>query len=87
MKVSIFPNNIKMGELTPCHKHDGTTNKSNYRPVNILPTVVKTFEMILNDQALAYMNKYPISPYLCGFRKGCSAQYSRIRMLEKGNLL
>ena len=37
--VSIFPDNLKMGELTPCHKHDDATNKSNYRPVSILPTV------------------------------------------------
>ena len=30
----------------------------------------------------AYMSKY-LSPYLCGFRKGYSTQYSLIRMLEK----
>ena len=39
VKDPIFPNNLEMGELTPCHKHDDITNKSNYRPVNILPTV------------------------------------------------
>ena len=82
MKVSIFPNNLKMGELTPCHKHDDTTNKSNYRPVSILPIVSKVFERILNEQALAYMSKN-LSPYLCGFHKGYITQYSLIRMLDK----
>ena len=80
VKVSIFPNNLKMGELAPCHKHNDTTN--NYRPVSILPTVSKVFERILNEQALAYMSKY-LSPYLRGFRKGYSTQYSLIQMLEK----
>ena len=80
--VSIFPNNLKMGELMSCHKHDDTTNKSNYRPVSILPTVSIVFERILNEQALAYTSKY-LSPYLCGFCKGYSTQYSIIRMLEK----
>ena len=50
---SIFPNNLKIGELTPCHKHDDKTYKSNYRPVSILPTVSKVFERILNEPALA----------------------------------
>ena len=27
VKVSIFPNNLKMGEITPCYKHNDTTDK------------------------------------------------------------
>ena len=42
----------------------------------------KLFERILNYQAYAYMNKN-LSPYLCGFRKGFSTQYSLMVMLEK----
>ena len=85
VKDGIFPNTLKMADLTPCHKHEETTEKSNYRPLSILPTVSKVFERIMNDQAYKYMNKY-LSPYLCGFRKGFSTQYSLIGMLEKWKL-
>ena len=82
VKESKFPGSLKISEITPCHKQDETTLKSNYRPVSILPTVSKLFERILKDQAYAYMNKNR-SPYLCGFRKGFSTQYSLMVMLEK----
>ena len=85
MKESKFPDSLKISEITPCHKQDATTSKSNYRPVSILPTVSKMFERILNDQAYAYMNKN-LSPYLCGFREGFSTRYSLIVMLEKWKL-
>ena len=85
VKESKFPDSLKISEITPCHKQDETTLKSNYRPVSILPTVSKIFERILNDQAYTYMNKH-LSPYLCGFRKGFSTQYSLIVMLEKWKL-
>ena len=77
-----FPDALKKAELTPCHKHEETTMKTHYRPVSILPTVSKIFERIINDQANAYMDSY-FSPYLCGFRKGFSTQYTLMAMLEK----
>ncbi len=77
-----YPDTLKKADLTPCHKQDETTNKSNYRPISILPTVSKVFERILDQQMYSYMNKH-FSSYLCGFRKGYSTQYSLIGMLEK----
>ena len=41
----------------------------------------KVFERILDQQLYPYMNKH-FSAYLCGFRKGCSTQYSLIGLLE-----
>ena len=85
VKESKFPDSLKISEIIPCHKQDETILKSNYRPVSTLPTVSKIFERILNDQAYAYMNKN-LSPYLYGFRKGFSIQYSLMVMLEKWKL-
>ena len=31
-----YPDTLKKANLTPCHKQDETTNKSNYRPISIL---------------------------------------------------
>ena len=73
---------MKLADITPCHKKDDTTDKSNYRPISILPTVSKLFERIMYEQAANHMNSF-FSPYLCGFRSGYGTQYSLIRMLER----
>ena len=77
-----YPDTLKKADLTPCYKQDETTDKSNYRPISILPTVSKLFERILDQQLYSYLNKH-FSSYLCGFRKGYSTQYSLIGMLQK----
>ena len=71
-----------MADITPAYKKGETTDKGNYRPVSILPSVSKIFERHMYDQINSYMNSY-LSPYLCGFRKNYSAQYCLIAMLER----
>ena len=77
-----FPDSLKLADITPTHKKDDTTNKENYRPVSILPSVSKIFERNMFDQISGYIDKY-LSPYFCGFRKGYSTQHCLIVMLEK----
>ena len=79
---STFPDSLKLAEVSPTHKKDDTTDKKNYRPISILPTVSKLFERNLYNQINSYMEKY-LSPHLCGFRKGFSTQDCLIVMLEK----
>ena len=33
----VFPNSLKIANITPAHKKDELTNKENYRPVSVLP--------------------------------------------------
>ena len=77
-----FPDTLKLADITPTYKKDDSTNKENYRPVSILSSVSKIFERSMFDQMSDYIDKF-LSPYLCGFRKGCSTQHSLIVMLEK----
>ena len=77
-----FPVPLKSADITPVHKKDDTTKKNNYRPVSILLSVSKIFERNMYNQIYTYMNKY-LSPYLCGFRKGYSAQHCLMVMLER----
>ena len=77
-----FPGPLKQADITPTHKKVDTTNKENYRPVSILPSVSKIFERNMFDQISGYIDKY-LSPHLCGFRKGYNTQHSLIVMLEK----
>ena len=79
-----FPASLKNADITPAHKKLETTLRINYRPISILPSVSKIFESNMYDQIYTHMDKY-LSPYLCGFRKGYSAQYCLMIMLERWN--
>ena len=80
MKISLIP--LKWRTIIPAFKKDDATDKSNYRPVSILHSVSKIFERNMYNQIYNYMNLH-LSPDLCGFRKGYSAQYCLITMLER----
>ena len=45
----------------------------NYRPVNVLPTISKLFERMMQKQIFDYIGKF-LFPFLCGYRKGFSTQ-------------
>ena len=45
--LSKFPNSLKLAEVTPAYKKDGTIDKKNYRPISILPSLSKIFKDIL----------------------------------------
>ena len=77
-----FPISLKQAHITPVHKKDDTNDKNNYRPVSILPSLSKAFEKCLYDQIYAYTDSI-LSKAQCGFRKGCSTQYSIIAIIKK----
>ena len=64
-------------------KNEDRLLKTNYRPVSILPTITKIYEMLFYIQIYEYFNSI-FSKYLCGFRKGHSTQHCLLFML--GNL-
>ena len=37
LSQDIFPDSLKLANITPVHKNDETTDKENYRPVSVLP--------------------------------------------------
>ena len=71
MKQNKFPNELKIASITPKFKKEDPLDKTNYRPISILPTVPKIFQGILFNQLQRFSNKL-LSPLLCGFRKGYS---------------
>ena len=76
-----FPNNLKNADITPTFKKGDHLSKCNYRPVSILPTLLKVYEKILYQQIYEYFN-HIFSKYLCGFRKHHSTQHCLLFMLE-----
>ena len=82
VNASIFPNNLKLADLTPGHKNGDRQNKSNYRPISILSTISKIYERVIYDQISTKFND-KLSIYQCGFRKGYSTQHCLMVMLDK----
>ena len=55
----------------------------NYRPVSGLTSCFPKFmKKIMQRQIISYIDNY-LSPFLCGFRKGCSPQNALICLIEK----
>ena len=79
---SNFDRGLKVADLAPVHKADERTSKKNYRNVSLLPVVSKIFEKLLQGQVSTYVEKF-LSTFLCGYRKGYSAQHALLIMLEK----
>ena len=78
----IFPHNQKLADISPIFKNDTKFSKHNYRPVSILSALSKISERLMMYQIDDYM-KDKLSMYLCGFRKGMSAQNCLLFMVEK----
>ena len=86
IKDLTFSNKLKEGDITPIFKKDrikkkDATNVENYRPVSVLPSTSKIFERLMQTQISEYISG-KLSPYLCGYRKGYSAQHALISLIE-----
>ena len=44
---SIFPDNLKLGQVTPIFKKGDCQQFENYRPITLLPIIGKLFEKII----------------------------------------
>ena len=71
-----------MADVIPIHKENETTLLKNYRPVSLLEVVSTSFERIMFEEILKYIDIY-LSPYIFGYRKGNSTEQCLILMIEK----
>ena len=79
---SEFPENLKLVDAAPVFKKRDPLNKTNYRPVNVWPSVSKMFERLMQKQINEHM-KEKLSPYLCGYGKGFSTNYALFSLIER----
>jgi len=67
----IFPDRLKYAIIKPIHKSDDTYEIANYRPISILTSFSKIFEMVMQKRILKHFTKYNIlSTEQYGFRAG-----------------
>ena len=55
---SEFPDPPKLRNIVPVHKKENPTDKTNYRPVIVLPLLSKVFEKVVHEQLYEYLNHY-----------------------------
>ena len=71
---SIFPDNLKVGLITPIHKTGAQSLFSNYRPITVLPVLSKVLEAVMYNQLLDHFTGHNIIFYYqFGFRNHHSA--------------
>ena len=66
----VFPDDLKHDDVVAASKKKDKRDKTNYRPMIVLPNFSKVYEKLTSN------------PSQCGFRKWCSIQYSFLVMLE-----
>ena len=81
VETRVYPDNLKLSDITPVFKKKDLFNKINYRPVSVLPSASKIFEKFLQHQLVNHIENY-LSPHLCGYRKGYSSHQALISFIE-----
>ena len=81
IEKSDFPQNLKLADIIPVYKKNDPLDKTNYRPVSILPVVSKMFERIMQKQINDFIISF-LSPCLGGYRKGFNTQHALLTLVE-----
>jgi hypothetical protein len=67
----VFPDRLKYAIMKPLHKNDDMCEVCNYRPVSLLTSFSKIFEMVMQRRILKHLTNYNIlSTEQYGFRLG-----------------
>ena len=71
MQDGIFPDELKLGRITPIYKKDNDELLENYRPISTLPIFGKIFEKIIYERLYSFfMAQNVINANQFGFRRG-----------------
>ena len=70
-----FPITLKNANVTPLHKKDDPTDKTNFRPISVLSLLSKVFGRVIYNQLDKHMNTF-LNKLLCGFGKDHSSQHA-----------
>ena len=80
----IFPVELKVAKVTPIYKKGDAHCVKNYRPVSVLTSISKVFELAILKRLSCFFTKYQIlSKNQFGFLKGKSAVDAVIALVER----
>lgn len=80
IEKKLFPDKLKLADITLIFYKGEPSLAKMYRPVSKTPCVLKIFEMIIQDQLLAYTDTV-LSRFIYGCRKGFSNQTALFSVL------
>ena len=79
-----IPREWKSAHVTPVFKSGDSELVGNYRPVSVLPVVVKLFEKLVHGQLYRYLQEHRIlNPLQFGFRPGHTTQDVLVSMTDE----
>ena len=80
----IFPDELKLANITPIYKTGDNSLINNYRPISILSVFSKVFEKIMYNRIIKFVNKNKIL-YECqfGFRESYGTSLALIYLVDK----
>ena len=69
IETNIFPHEFGIANVSPLFKTGDHTDKDNYRPISVIPTIARIFERIIYEQLYTYLIENElINPQQSGFR-------------------
>ena len=80
----IFPKSLKQAELIPIYKKGDILQKSNHRPISLLPPFSKLLERHIHTEITKFINKYQLMhQFQYGFRQNSSTEQAITQLTEE----
>ena len=76
----VFPDKLKLADVTYLYKKSDPEDKTNYRPISVLPSRSKVYEKRLYKQLNSF-SETKLSPHLCEFSLRFSTQHAFSKLL------
>ena len=84
MEIGKFPDELKLGKITPVYKKDDKELLENYRPISTLPIFAKIFEKIIYSRLYSFLtSKGILHEKQFGFRKQHSTSHALNYSIDK----
>ena len=83
IKNSVFPSKWKEAKVVPLHKNGPQEEVNNYRPISILPVILKILEKHLPDSLYSFLHEFDLlHKTQSGFRSQHSCETALIHMID-----
>ena len=82
IRSCIFPDSLKVADVSPVYTDGPSTSKNSYRPISVLLAFSKVFERLLKKQMAPFMEP-KLANIICGFRERHSTQHALLRVIER----
>ena len=83
LQTGIFPDLLKISKIKPVYKKGDKCCFNNYRPIALLPTISKVFELVMHTQLYNYFNKYDLlAEQQYGFRSQHPTEFASVKLVD-----